>query len=85
MSLLIHADPGARSGFIAAWLNDNLEFAGFDVGTTANTFFKKIHQLENFDHLTKFSGTRIRIKPTFDMLALHLLLFLRKNPKHLLF
>ena len=32
--LLIHADPGARSGFVAAWLNDDLAHAGFDAGAT---------------------------------------------------
>ena len=78
-NLLIHADPGARSHFVASWLHNKLDNAGFDVGATANTPFVKIHYLENVGQLTTFLGPRIRIKPTFDKLALHLLLFLRKN------
>lgn len=77
--LLIHADPGARSGFVAAWLQDNLEQAGFDVGETVINYFTKIHDLDNQEQLTNFHGTKIRIKSTFNLLDLHLLLFLRKN------
>jgi len=77
--LLIHADPGARSHFIANWLHNKLDHAGFDVGITAYMPFVKIHNLENVDQLKNFLGTRIRIRPTFDKLPLHLLLFLRKN------
>jgi hypothetical protein len=77
--LLIHADPGARAHFLAAWLQNALSDAGFDVGATTSTKFFKIHNLENVTQLTSFSGPRIRIKPTFDQLALQLVLFLRKN------
>ena len=77
--LLIHADPGARSGFVAAWLNDDLAHAGFDVGVTSKTSFFKIHTLDNHERIKSFQGTKIRIKSTFTLLNLHLLLFLRKN------
>jgi hypothetical protein len=77
--LLIHVDPGARSGFIAAWLQDNLANAGFDVGATVDTPFLKIHTLKSSEQITNFQGTTIRIKSTFDLLNLQLLLFLRKN------
>ena len=77
--LLIHADPGARSGFVAAWLNDDLAHAGFDAGATSNTSCFKIHTLDNHETIKSFQGTKIRIKSTFTLLNLHLLLFLRKN------
>ena len=77
--LLIHADPGARSGFLAAWLTDNLKDAGFDVGVTTHTNFVKIHTLNDVSKIINFSGIKIRIKPSFDKLNLQLLLFLRKN------
>jgi hypothetical protein len=79
MGLLIHADPGARSGFVAAWLQDKLDTAGFDVGITANTSFFKIHNLDNHQTIKSFNGKKIRIKSTFKLLNLQLLLFLRKN------
>ena len=78
-NLLIHADPGARSGFLAAWLENNLTTAGFDVGKTANLSFLKIHYLDNNDIIKKFQGIKIRIHSEFYLLNLHLLLFLRKN------
>jgi hypothetical protein len=77
--LLIHADPGARSGFVAAWLQDNLAHAGFDAGATTKTPFLKIHNLDNNERIKSFPGTKIRIKSTFTLLSLQLLLFLRKN------
>ena len=77
--LLIHADPGARSGFVAAWLHDNLANAGIDVGITAGTPFCKIHDLNNNETIKNFQGKKIRIKSTFDLLNLQLLLFLRKK------
>jgi len=76
---LIHADPGARSGFLAAWLTDNLAYSGFDVGATTNLDFYKIHTLSSIDQLVNFTGIKIRIKPSFKKLNLQLLLFLRKN------
>jgi hypothetical protein len=79
MPFLIHADPGARSGFISAWLQHNLEQYGFDVGKTSGTKFFKIHRLVDNTQLTTFSGIRIRVKPTFNQMALWLLLFLKKN------
>jgi hypothetical protein len=79
MGLLIHADPGARSGFVAAWLQDTLDTAGFDVGHTTNTSFFKIHNLDNHQTIKSFNGKKIRIKSTFKLLNLQLLLFLRKN------
>jgi len=79
MDLLIHADPGARSGFVAAWLQDKLDTAEFDVGLTTNTSFFKIHNLDNHQTIKSFNGEKIRIKSTFKLLNLQLLLFLRKN------
>ena len=70
--LLIHADPGARSGFVSAWLQDDLAKAEFDVGISAGTKFSKIHTLDSVDQIKNFSGTRIRIRPSFDKLNLHL-------------
>ena len=77
--LLIHADPGARSAFVAAWLKDNLSQAGFDVGITSRTRFFKIHHLDDVETVKSFQGTKIRIKSTFKLLNLQLLLVLRKN------
>ena len=76
---LIHADPGARSSFLAAWLTDNLKDAGFDVGETTRTKFVKIHTLDDVDKLINFPGIKIRIKSDLSKLDLQLLLFLRKN------
>lgn len=78
-NLLIHADPGARSGFVAAWLLNRLDYAEFDVGISANPSFYKIHKLVNREQIKNHLGIKIRIQPTFDKLPLHLLLFLRKN------
>jgi hypothetical protein len=75
----VHADPGARSGFISAWLQDNLAKAEFDVGLSSGTKFTKIHHLNNVDQIKNFSGPRVRVRPDFNKLNLHLLLFLRKN------
>ena len=79
MNLLIHADPGARSGFLAAWLTGKLTELHFDAGASINPKFTKIHYLDNANTLTKFNGIKIRIRPTFTKLDLHTLLFLRKN------
>jgi hypothetical protein len=77
--LLIHADPGARSGFVSAWLQDQLAKAEFDVGASVSSRFTKIHTPNSINQIKNFSGTRIRIRPSFDKLNLQLLLFLRKN------
>jgi hypothetical protein len=78
-SLLVHADPGARSGFISAWLQDDLAKAEFDVGISSGTKFTKIHHLNNVDQIKNFSGPRVRVRPDFNKLNLHLLLLLKKN------
>jgi hypothetical protein len=75
----VHADPGARSGFISAWLQDDLVAAEFDVGLSSGTKFTKIHHFNNADQIKNFSGPRVRVRPDFNKLNLHLLLFLRKN------
>jgi hypothetical protein len=77
--LLIHADPGARSGLVSAWLQNNLSGAGFDVGVTTQTKYKKIHVLSDVSEVKNFQGFKIRIRPSFEKLSLQLLLFLRKN------
>jgi len=79
MNLLIHADPGARSGFVAAWLGDQLHIPAFDVGVELYTRFRKIHHLIRIQDLTDFSGVKIRIRPSVDTIDQLTLLFLRKN------
>jgi hypothetical protein len=79
MNLLIHADPGARSGFVAAWLTDKLSRGSFDVGSELRPCFRKIHHLKHIQDLTDFSGVKIRIRPTIDTIDQLSLLFLRKN------
>ena len=79
MSLLIHADPGARSGFIAAWLTNRLTTLAFDIGASIRPQYVKIHNLQDANILKKFPGTKIRIRPSIESIDLHSLLFLRKN------
>jgi hypothetical protein len=79
MSLLIHADPGARSGFIAAWLTNRLTTLAFDSGASNRPRHTKIHKLQDVNMLKKFSGTKIRVRPSIESIDLHSLLFLRKN------
>jgi hypothetical protein len=77
--LLIHADPGARSGFIAAWLTNRLSKLSFDTGAVLRPPFFKIHKLDNVDIVKNFKGTKIRVRPSLESIDLHSLLFLRKN------
>ena len=80
MKLLIHADPGARSGFVAAWLLGQLTTTTeFDVGSSIGPKFVKIHRLENINDVSQHNGLKIRIKPTVETIDLQCLLFLRKN------
>jgi regulator of sigma D len=79
MNLLIHADPGARSGFIAAWLTNRLSTLAFDSGASIRPQFLKIHKLQDVNILKNFSGTKIRVRPSIESIDLHSLLFLRKN------
>ena len=80
--LLIHADPGARAGFVAAWLNDQLTELKFDIGKDLRLQYYKIHQLENPKfpkEIKKFPGIKLRIQPTVESIDLISLLHLRKN------
>jgi hypothetical protein len=79
MNLLIHADPGARSGFVAAWLTNRLSKLAFDSGASLRPPYIKIHKLENVNDIKNFAGTKIRVRPKIDSIDLHSLLFLRKN------
>lgn len=79
ISLLIHADPGARSGFIAAWLTNRLTKLAFDSGIRLAPQFSKIHVLNDVEVLKNFVGTKIRVRPSIETIDLHSLLFLRKN------
>lgn len=79
MNLLIHADPGARSGFVAAWLTNCLTRLEFDVGQSLRSKFVKIHQLPNPESIKNHQGIKIRIKPCLSTVDLLALLFLRKN------
>ena len=88
-NLLIHADPGARSGFVAAWLKNRLSKLAFDSGASLNPPHRKIHKLDNVADVKltsatvadvkNFSGTKIRVRPRIESIDLHSLLFLRKN------
>jgi hypothetical protein len=78
-NLLIHADPGARSGFVAAWLTNRLSKLAFDSGENLRPPYLKIHKLENVNDIKNFVGTKIRVRPKIDSIDLHSLLFLRKN------
>lgn len=77
--LLIHADPGARSGFIAAWLTNKLSTLAFDSGASLSPSYLKIHKLSDLNIIKNFTGIKIRIKPKIETIDLHSLLFLRKN------
>lgn len=77
--ILIHADPGARSGFLAAWLTDSLTKQSFDVGQELKPTFYKIHQLSDLPNIKTFNGIKIRIRPSLEHIDLLSLLFLRKN------
>jgi hypothetical protein len=79
LNLLIHADPGARSGFVAAWLTNQLTKLAFDSGARLQPSYFKIHTLNNDADIRNFSGTKIRIRPSIESIDLHTLLFLRKN------
>ena len=81
-NLLIHADPGARSGFIAAWLTNCLTEMVFDCGQTLKPPFHKIHHinsLADINYIREFPGLKIRIRPSIETIDLISLLFLRKN------
>ena len=77
--MLIHADPGARSGLVASWLSKQLNGVYFDVGANIRTKFKKIHQLTDKTQLQRFDGFKIRIQSNLEYIDQHLVLFLRKN------
>jgi hypothetical protein len=79
MDLLIHADPGARSGFVASWLTTDLKKVAFDVGKELRPHFFKIHKLNNNNQIKNFNGIKIRIRPQIEFIDLLSLLFLRKN------
>jgi hypothetical protein len=79
MNLLIHADPGARSGFVAAWLTNCLTDLAFDSGVDLAPKFVKVHRLDDVSLLVNHPGLKLRIRPGLDTIDLHSLLFLRKN------
>jgi hypothetical protein len=79
MNLLIHADPGARSGFLAACLTDKLTRLSFDSGIELHPTYVKIHRLEHAHQLVLFDGIKIRIRPSINCIDLISLLFLKKN------
>jgi hypothetical protein len=79
MDLLIHADPGGRSGFIAAWLTNRLTKLEFDSGLSLHPKFIKIHNLIDPISIRNHPGLKIRVRPSLSTIDLHSLLFLRKN------
>jgi hypothetical protein len=81
--LLITADPGARSHFVAAWLNNKLIKPYFDVGINSYTpTVTKIHFDYNNVQAKSFQGLKIRIRPEIEKLDLHLYLFFKKAAVH---
>lgn len=91
MDLLIHADPGARSGFVASWLSNCLTELAFDSGATLKPTFVKVHKIDQsvpnnpyklistVEYVASYAGTKIRIRPRIQTIGLHCLLFMRKN------
>jgi hypothetical protein len=79
MNLLIHADPGARSGLLGAWLTDRLTRPVFHVGEELMPRFVKIHKLNREQDVADFDGIKIRVRPSIDIVDRLSLLFLRKN------
>lgn len=80
MNLLICADPGARLGTVANWLNNSLECAVFEPGIVfKDVKYKKIHTDFQNTVAKNYSGYKIRIRPSFKKLSTHLYLFLLKN------
>jgi hypothetical protein len=81
VKLLIHADPGARSGFVGAWLQSNLNGRRFDVGEFSmhGSNYFKIHDCIDSTVIKNFDGIKIRIRPSRTLLHLSMLLYLRKN------
>lgn len=78
MTLLIHGAPGSRLGFLNAFLTNSLESNSFDVGHTVP--FCKLHTFDA-NVVEKFTGKKIYIKLSTDLLWLHLVLFFEKNVK----
>ena len=79
MNLLIHADPGARSGFVAAWLTNKLTSLHFDSGSNLKAPYRKIHKLDHANEIKQSTAVKIRIRPTIEHIDLLSLLFLKKN------
>jgi hypothetical protein len=79
LRLLIAADPGARAHFIASWLHKELLPGFFDVGRNIPTQFMKHHTDWQNCEAKAFRGKKLRVKTSFNMLHLHLYLFLVKN------
>lgn len=79
MKLLIHADPGARSGFVAAWISNRLTSLHFDSGSNLKAPYHKIHKLNHLNEIKQSTAVKIRIRPTLEHIDLLSLLFLRKN------
>lgn len=81
--LLITADPGARSHFVAAWLLNKLAKPYFDVGINSYTpTVTKIHFDYDNVQANSFQGLKIRIRPEIEKLHLHLYLFFKKATVH---
>jgi hypothetical protein len=78
---MITADPGARSAFIAAWLEKTLVKPCFDVGAEITTVFKKHHFDYNNTHAKVFNGKKIRVRPDLVNLNVHLYLSFQKDVK----
>jgi hypothetical protein len=78
-NLFICADCGARSGFVGAWLLNNLSQPSFDVGKELGVFFYKEHWDIDNKKVKNFVGPKIRIKPDLKMLGIHMYLSLVKD------
>jgi hypothetical protein len=84
VNLLIHADPGARSGFLGAWLTSCLFKTGFDSSFENHPRFDNIHKLEDVNSIINYSGIKIRIRPSLETIDLHTFLFLHKHIYYML-
>ena len=79
LNLFICADPGARAHTLASWLMNELNAVTFEPGRKFKTRFIKAHSDFGNHLVKKHNGPKIRIRPGFKKLSVHMYLFLVKN------
>lgn len=78
--MFICADPGARSHTVASWLSSTLAYPTYEPGKVfKGSNFIKAHTDWNNQRSSSHNGIKIRIRPTYEKLAIHMHLFLTKN------